>query len=42
MGVFDRSPAFPITLIDAEILDDWHTHPSMWEVDQTSRAQGMY
>ena len=31
-GVFDRAPIFPITLIDAEILDYWHTHPSVWEV----------
>ena len=32
MGVFDQAPIFPITLIDAEILDYWHTHPSVWEV----------
>ena len=32
MGVFDRVPIFPITLIDAEILDYWCTHPSVWEV----------
>ena len=32
MGIFDRVPIFPITLIDAEILDYWHAHPSMWEV----------
>ena len=31
-GVFDRVPIFPITLIDVEILDYWHTHPSVWEV----------
>ena len=32
MGVFDWAPIFPITLIDVEILDYWHTHPSVWEV----------
>ena len=32
MGVFDWAPIFPITLINAEILDYWHAHPSMWEV----------
>ena len=31
-GVYDRTPFFPITLIDTEILDDWFTHPSIWEV----------
>ena len=31
-GIFDRVPMFPITLIDTEILDDWCTHPSVWEV----------
>ena len=31
-GVFDRVPIFPITLIDAEILDYWCTHPTVWEV----------
>ena len=31
-GVFDRTPIFPITLIDAEILDYWRTHPSVWQV----------
>ena len=31
-GVFNRVPLFPITLIDAEILDHWHAHPAMWEV----------
>ena len=31
-GVFDWAPIFPITLIDAEILDYWCTHPAMWEV----------
>ena len=32
MGIFDRVPLFPITLIDAEILDHWCTHPAMWQV----------
>ena len=32
-GVYDRTPFFPITLIDMEILDDWATHPSVWEVE---------
>ena len=32
MGIFDRVPIFPIILIDAEILDYWCTHPTMWEV----------
>ena len=32
MGVYNRTPFFSITLIDAEILDDWSTHPSVWEV----------
>ena len=31
MGIFDRAPIFPITLIDAEILDYWCAHPTMWE-----------
>ena len=31
-GVYDRTPFFPITLIDTEILDDWFTHPSVWEM----------
>ena len=31
MGVYDRMPFFPITLIDTEILDDWCAHPSVWE-----------
>ena len=30
---YDRTPFFPITLIDTEILDDWATHPSEWEVE---------
>ena len=28
----DWEPLFPITLIDAEILDYWCTHPTVWEV----------
>ena len=31
-GVFDQAPIFPITLIDAEILDYWCAHPAVWEV----------
>ena len=31
-GVYDRTPFFPITLIDTEILDDWFLHPSVWDV----------
>ena len=36
-GVYDRTPFFPITLIDMEILDDWAAHPSMWEVELKKR-----
>ena len=36
-GIFDRSPAFPITLIDSKILDEWHAHPSMWEVERSQQ-----
>ena len=32
-GIYDRTPFFPITLIDMEILDDWAAHPSIWEVE---------
>ena len=32
-GIYDRTPFFPITLIDKEILDDWATHPTVWEVE---------
>ena len=32
-GVYDRMSFFPITLIDTKILDDWATHPSVWEVE---------
>ena len=31
-GVYDGTPFFPITFIDTEILDDWYSHPSVWEV----------
>ena len=31
-GIYDRTPTLPITLIDTEILDDWFTHPSVWDV----------
>ena len=31
-GVYDRTPTLPITLIDTEILDDWFTHPQVWDV----------
>ena len=36
-GVFDQVPVFPITLIDAEILDYWHTHISVWEVERSQQ-----
>ena len=36
-GVYDRTPFFPITLIDTEILDDWAAHPSIWEVEPKRR-----
>ena len=32
LGIYDRTPTLPITLIDTEILDDWFTHPSVWDV----------
>ena len=31
-GVYDRIPSLPITLIDTEILDDWFSHPQVWDV----------
>ena len=31
-GIYDRTPTLPITLIDTEILDDWFTRPSVWDV----------
>ena len=36
-GIYDRTPVFPITLIDTEILDDWYAHPSVWELPQKQR-----
>ena len=36
-GVFDWVPVFPITLIDVEILDNWHTHPLVWEVERSQQ-----
>ena len=33
LGIYDRMPFFPITLIDTEILDNWAAHPSVWEVE---------
>ena len=37
LGVYDRTPFFPITLIDTGILDDWAIHPSVWEVEPKKR-----
>ena len=35
-------PTLPITLIDTEILDDWFTHPSVWDVSSNlQHAQRM-
>ena len=31
-GVYDRMPTLPITLIDTEILDNWFTRPSVWDM----------
>ena len=31
-GIYDRTPTLPITLIDAEILDDWFGCPQVWDV----------
>ena len=31
LGVYKRTSFFPISLIDTDILDDWCTHPSVWE-----------
>ena len=36
-GIFDWAPVFPITLINAGILDHWCTHPSVWEVDRSQQ-----
>ena len=32
LGIYDRMPTLPITLIDTEILDDWFARPSVWDV----------
>ena len=32
LGIYDRTPMLPITLIDTEILDDWFAHSSVWDV----------
>ena len=32
LGVYDRMPTLPITLIDTEILDNWFACPSVWDV----------
>ena len=34
LGVYDRTPTLPITLIDMEILDDWFNHPQVWDVSR--------
>ena len=31
-GIYDRTPTLPITLIDTEILDNWFSHPQVWDV----------
>ena len=36
-GIFHRTPTLPITLIDTEILDDWFTRPSVWDVSSNLR-----
>ena len=41
-GVYDRMPMLPITLIDMEILDDWFTCPSVWDVSSNlQHARGV-
>ena len=37
-GIYDMVPAFPITLIDGEILDYWHAHPSVWKVKRDKQT----
>ena len=32
-GIYNKTPFFPITLIDTEILDDWAAHSSIWKVE---------
>ena len=34
-SLFERSSTFPITLIDTDILNEWHVNPSVWEVDRS-------
>ena len=36
-GIFNRVPIFPITLIDVEILNNWHANPSVWEVERSQQ-----
>ena len=36
-GIYDRMPSFPITLIDAQILDEWVCHPTLWDVPPKQR-----
>ena len=31
-AVYDRTPTLPITLIDTEILDNWFSRPSVWDL----------
>ena len=33
-GIYDRTPTFPITLIDTEILDNWFGRPQVWDVSR--------
>ena len=33
-GIYDRKPTLPITLIDTEILDDWFSHPQVWDMSR--------
>ena len=36
-GIYDRMPTFPITLIDAQILDEWVCRPNLWDVPPKQR-----
>ena len=38
-GIYERTPVFPITLIDTQILDDWVLHPTVWDVPLKQRHQ---
>ena len=40
MGAYDRAPIFAITLIENKILDQWCTHPVVWEVQATCSVPG--